>query len=201
MGKIILGILALLLVVVLGVLMWGKGMYNGLVVSRNNVDSKWSQVENQLQRRNDLIGNLVGTVKGTSKQEQDVFVKIAEARSKMLSVPAGDIEGKMAADQKMTQVMRDGGLLGSGGRFLNVVEAFPELKSNQNFLKLQDELAGTENRLSIARKDYNESVTGYNNSRQVFPAVLIAGMLGFQDKPFFKADAEAKTAPKVDFSK
>ena len=94
-----------------------------------------------------------------------------------------------------------GGLLGTGGRFLNIVEQYPQLKSDQNFMKLQDELAGTENRLAIARKDYNESVTAYNNSRQTFPTVLIAGMLGFQDKPFFKADAEAKTAPKVDFSK
>ena len=196
-----LGILAVLLVLalIIGGVMVGK--YNGLTRSSNNVDQQWSQVENQLQRRADLIPNIVGTVKGIAKQEQDVFVKIAEARSQLLSVPAGDIEGKMAADAKLTQTMRDGGLLGTGGRFLNIVEQYPQLKSDQNFMKLQDELAGTENRLTVARRDYNLAVTDYNNTRQVFPTVLIAGMMGFKDKPLFKADAEAKTAPKVDFSK
>jgi LemA protein len=199
--KAVLGILAVLLVLalIIGGVMVGK--YNGLTRSGNNVDQQWAQVENQMQRRADLIPNIVNTVKGISKQEQDVFVKIAEARSKLLAVPSGDIEGKMAADAKLTQNMRDGGLLGTGGRFLNIAEQYPQLKSDQNFMKLQDELAGTENRLAVARKDYNESVTGYNNTRQVFPTVLIAGMLGFKDKPLFKADAEAKTAPKVDFSK
>ena len=199
--KAVLGILAVLVVLALliGGVMVGK--YNGLTVSRNNVDQQWSQVENQMQRRADLIPNIVSTVKGIAKQEQDVFVKIAEARSKLLAVPSGDIQGKMDADAKLTQTMRDGGLLGTGGRFLNIVEQYPQLKSDQNFMKLQDELAGTENRLAVARKDYNESVTAYNNSRQTFPTVLIAGMLGFQDKPLFKADAEAKTAPKVDFGK
>ena len=196
-----LGILAVLLVLalIIGGVMVGK--YNGLTRSSNNVDNQWSQVENQLQRRADLIPNIVGTVKGIAKQEQDVFVKIAEARSQLLAVPAGNIEGKMAADAKLTQTMRDGGLLGTGGRFLNIVEQYPQLKSDQNFMKLQDELAGTENRLTVARRDYNLAVTDYNNTRQVFPTVLIAGMMGFKDKPLFKADAEAKTAPKVDFSK
>jgi LemA protein len=179
----------------------GVGKYNGLTVSRNNVDQQWSQVENQLQMRSDKIPNIVATVKGVAKQEQDVFVKIAEARSQLLAVPAGDIQGKMDADAKLTQTIRDGGLLGTGGRFLNIAEKWPDLKSYENFLKLQDELSGTENRLAIARRNYNLAVTDYNNSRQTFPTVLIAGMLGFQDKPLFKADAEAKTAPKVDFSK
>ncbi len=196
-----LGILAVLLVLalIIGGVMVGK--YNGLTRSGNDVDQKWSEVENQMQRRADLIPNIVNTVKGISKQEQDVFVKIAEARSKLLAVPSGDIDGKMAADAKLTQSLRDGGLLGTGGRFLNIAEQYPQLKSDQSFLKLQDELAGTENRLAVSRKNYNESVTEYNNTRQVFPTVLIAGMLGFKDKPLFKADAEAKVAPKVDFSK
>ncbi len=195
---VILGVLLALALLIGGVMV---SKYNGLTVSSNNVAQQWSQVENQMQRRADLIPNIVGTVKGIAKQEQDVFVKIAEARSKLLAVPAGDIQGKMDADAKLTQTMRDGGLLGTGGRFLNIVEQYPQLKSDQNFMKLQDELAGTENRLSVARRDYNLAVTDYNNSRQTFPTVLIAGMLGFQDKPLFKADAEAKTAPKVDFSK
>lgn len=201
MGKSVLGILAVLLVVALIIGGLAVGKYNGLVRERNNVDQQWAQVENQLQRRADLIGNLVGTVKGITKQESDVFVKIAEARAKLLAVPSGDIDGKMAANEQLSRAMNAGGLLGTGGRFLNITEQYPQLKSSENFMKLQDELAGTENRLAIARKDYNESVTGYNNMRQTFPTVLIAGLLGFQDKPFFKAEADAKTAPKVDFSK
>lgn len=201
MGKGILGILAVIVLIALIIGGMAVGSYNKLVGVRNGVDGKWAQVENQMQRRADLIGNLVGTVKGITKQETDVFVKIAEARSKLLAVPSGDIDGKMAANENLSKAMNAGGLLGTGGRFLSIVEKFPELKSSENFLKLQDELAGTENRMAQSRKDYNESVQGYNTMRQTFPTVLIAGLMGFQDKPFFKADAEAKTAPKVDFSK
>ncbi len=199
--KALLGVLAVLVLIALIIGGLAVGKYNSLVKVGNNVDQQWAQVENQLQRRADLIGNLVGTVKGITKQENDVFVRIAEARAKLLAVPTGDVEGKMAANEKLSQTMRDGGLLGTGGRFLNIVEQYPQLKSSENFMKLQDELAGTENRLAVARKDYNESVTVYNNIRQTFPTVLIAGMMGFKDKPYFKAEAEAKTAPKVDFSK
>ena len=201
MGKGILGILAVIVLIALIIGGMAVGSYNKLVGVRNGVDGKWAQVENQMQRRADLIGNLVGTVKGITKQETDVFVKIAEARSKLLAVPSGDIDGKMAANENLSKAMNAGGLLGTGGRFLSIVEKFPELKSSENFLKLQDELAGTENRMAQSRKDYNESVQGYNMMRQTFPTVLIAGLMGFQDKPFFKADAEAKTAPKVDFSR
>ena len=201
MGKGILGILAVIVLIALIIGGMAVGSYNKLVGVRNGVDGKWAQVENQMQRRADLIGNLVGTVKGITKQETDVFVKIAEARSKLLAVPSGDIDGKMAANENLSKAMNAGGLLGTGGRFLSIVEKFPELKSSENFLKLQDELAGTENRMAQSRKEYNESVQGYNTMRQTFPTVLIAGLMGFQDKPFFKADAEAKTAPKVDFSK
>ncbi len=201
MGKGILGILAVIVLIALIIGGIAVGSYNKLVGVRNGVDGKWAQVENQMQRRADLIGNLVGTVKGITKQETDVFVKIAEARSKLLAVPSGDIDGKMAANENLSKAMNAGGLLGTGGRFLNIVEQYPQLKSSENFMKLQDELAGTENRMAQSRKDYNESVQGYNTMRQTFPTVLIAGLMGFQDKPFFKADAEAKTAPKVDFSK
>ncbi|MFN0121315.1 MAG: LemA family protein, partial [Blastocatellia bacterium] len=143
--------------------------------------------------------NIVGTIKGITKQEQDVFVKIAEARSKLLS--ATTPEGKIAADQQLSQAMRDGGILGTGGRFLNIVEQYPQLKSDQNFMKLQDELAGTENRLAVSRKDYNDSAQDYNTTRQRFPTILIANVLGFGDKPFFRADEASKQNPKVDFSK
>lgn len=208
MGKVLLGVLAVILLLVLVIGGWTAGKYNGLVAARNDVDGKWAQVENNLQRRADLIPNLVNAVKGYVKLEESVFTKIAEARAKIQSNSATP-EEKMAASNQMTTVARDaglipggnGGILGTGGRFLSIVEQYPQLKSDTQFLKLQDELAGTENRLAIARKDYNESVQGYNTTRQTFPTVIIAGMLGFQDKPFFKAEESARTAPKVDFSK
>ena len=208
MGKALLGVLAVILLLALIIGGWAAGKYNGLVASRNDVDGKWAQVENNLQRRADLIPNLVNAVKGYVKLEESVFTKIAEARAKIQSTTATP-EEKMTASNQMTTVARDaglipggnGGILGTGGRFLSIVEQYPQLKSDTQFLKLQDELAGTENRLAIARKDYNESVQSYNTTRQTFPTVIIAGMLGFQDKPFFKAEESARTAPKVDFSK
>lgn len=207
MGKAALAILGILLVVAIVIGVAAVGSYNTLVGKRTNVEQQWAQVENQLQRRADLILNLVGTVKGIAGQEKDVFVKIAEARSRLLS--AGTPEEKIEADNQLTKATRDagllpggnGGLLGTGGRFLSIVEQYPQLKSSENFMKLQDELAGTENRLAVARKDYNESVSDYNVTRSRFPTVLIAGMMGFQDKPFFKADEGARQAPKVDFGK
>lgn len=110
-----------------------------------------------------------------------------------------DANGKMSDALRQAGLYAGGGLLGSGGRFLAIADNFPNLKSDQGFLRLQDELAGTENRLAVARKDYNESVTAYNTSRQKFPGVIIASLTGFQDKPFFKADDEARKAPKVQF--
>jgi LemA protein len=207
MGKALLGVLAVILLLVLVIGGWMAGKYNGLVSSRNNVDGKWAQVENNLQRRADLIPNLVNAVKGYVKLEESVFTRIAEARAKIQSTTATP-EEKMAASNQMTEVARgaglipggNGGILGTGGRFLSIVEQYPQLKSDTQFLKLQDELAGTENRLAVARKDYNESVQEYNTNRQTFPTVIIAGMLGFQDKPFFRAEEGARTAPKVDFS-
>ncbi len=199
MGKISLVILGVIILAALLIGGWAVGGYNNLTTKRNVVDQQWSQVENQMQRRADLIPNIVGTVKGIAGQETEIFTKIAEARSRLLS--ATTPEQKIEADQQLTQAMRDGGLLGTGGRFLSIVEQYPQLKSNENFMRLQDELAGTENRLSVARRDYNNAVTDYNTTRQRFPTVLIAGLLGFQDKPLFKADEGSRQAPKVDFSK
>jgi LemA protein len=207
MGKAALAVLGILVVVAIVIGVAAVGSYNTLVGKRTNVDQQWAQVENQLQRRADLIGNLVGTVKGIAGQEQEVFVKIAEARSRLLS--AGTPEEKIAANDQLTKATRDagllpgggGGILGTGGRFLSIVEQYPQLKSSENFMKLQDELAGTENRLAFARKDYNEAVSDYNVTRSRFPTVLIAGLMGFQEKPFFKADEGAREVPKVDFGK
>jgi LemA protein len=152
-----------------------------------------------MQRRADLIPNIVATVKGYAGQEKEIFIRIAEARSRLLS--ATTPEGKIEANNQLSQAMRDGGLLGTGGRFLSITETYPQLKSDQNFMRLQDELAGTENRMAVARKDYNDAVTSYNTTKQRFPTVLIAGLMGFQDKPLFSADEGARQAPKVDFGK
>jgi LemA protein len=199
MGKTLLVILGVL--ILFGLIIGGSalGSYNSLVAKRNTVDNKWAQVDNNLQRRADLIGNLVGTVKGITGQEKEVFGKIADSRAKLLS--ATTPEEKLDANAQLTQAAQNAGILGTGGRFLAITEQYPQLKSNENFLKLLDSLEGTENRLAVARKDYNDAVLDYNNSRQKFPTVLIAGLMGFHDKPFYKIDEGARNVPKVDFSK
>lgn len=207
MGKAAIIVLGAVLVLALVFGVMGIGVYNNLVGLGNRVDQQWAQVENNLQRRSDLIGNLVGTVKGIAGQEVAVFGRIADARARLLS--AGTPEEKMAASENLTRATQEagllpaggGGILGTGGRFLSIVEQYPQLRSSELFLKLQDDLAGTENRLAIARKDYNDAVTEYNTTRQRFPTVVIAGLIGFGDKPLFKADEGAREVPKVDFSK
>src|SRR5438445_5943344 len=179
------------------------GRYNTLVRKQQTVRARWSEVENQMQRRADLIPNIVATVKGLAGLEERVFARIAEARSQLLSTmqnPNSTIDEKIAADSKLDQTLRDGGLLGTGGRFLAITEQYPQLKSNESFLKLQDELAGTENRLATARYDYTQAAQDYNTTRSRFPAVLIAGLMGFKEQPYFQAEAGAREAPKVDFN-
>jgi LemA protein len=205
MGKIALIIVGLLILVALLIGGWAIGGYNTLTTKRVTVENTWSQVENNLQRRADLIPNLVGTVKGVANLEESIYTRIADARAKILSQTTTP-EEKMEASNQMTDAARQagllpGGILGTGGRFLSITEQYPQLKSDQSFLRLQDELAGTENRLAVSRRDYNNAVGDFNTTRQRFPTVLIAGLLGFQDKPFFKAEESAQQAPKVDFSK
>ena len=198
---IVLGVAILLVLIVGG---GAISTYNSLVTKQQNVNAKWSQVENQMQRRADLIPNIVATVKGVAGLEERVFTKIAEARSQLLSTmqnPNSTTADKIAADSKLDQTLRDGGLLGTGGRFLAITEQYPQLKSNESFLKLQDELAGTENRLATARYDYTQAAQDYNTTRSRFPAVLIAGLMGFKEQPYFKAEEGARQAPKVDFNK
>ena len=198
---IVLAIIILLVLIVGGVAI---STYNSLVTKQQNVNAKWSQVENQMQRRADLIPNIVATVKGVAGLEERVFTKIAEARSQLLSTmqnPNSTTGDKIAADGKLDQALRDGGLLGTGGRFLAITEQYPQLKSNESFLKLQDELAGTENRLATARYDYTQAAQDYNTTRSRFPTVLIAGLMGFKEQPYFKAEEGARQAPKVDFNK
>jgi LemA protein len=208
MGKIAMVVLGVMVVFLLIFSVSAISSYNKLVSKLNFVDQQWSNVESNLQRRADLIPNLVNTVKGYANLERDVLTKIAESRSKILS-PAASPEEKMAASNQMTDALRqakilptgNGGILGTGGRFLSIAEQFPQLKADQGFLRLQDQLEGTENRLNIVRRDYNSAVADYNTIRQSFPTVMIAGLIGFQDKPLFKADEGAKTVPPVDFSK
>ena len=198
---IVLGIVILLVLIIGG---GAISTYNSLVTKQQNVNAKWSQVENQMQRRADLIPNIVATVKGVAGLEERVFTKIADARSQLLSTmqnPNSTTADKIAADSKLDQALRDGGLLGTGGRFLAITENYPQLKSNESFLRLQDELAGTENRLATARYDYTQAAQDYNTTRSRFPAVLIAGLMGFKEQPYFKAEEGARQAPKVEFNK
>jgi len=209
MGKSALGILGALLLIALLIGIWALSGYNSLIEKRNMVDNRWAQVENNLQRRADLIPNLANTVKGIANLEQSTYTKIAEARSKILS-PTATPEEKIEANNQMTQAARDaglvpagGGILGTGGRFLAITEQYPQLKSDQSFLRLQDELAGTENRLAVSRKDYNDAVTDYINTKQKFPTMIMANLMKgtFPDKPFFKAEEGSRRAPTVEFGR
>lgn len=163
--------------------------YNGLVNMNENVNGKWSQVENQLQRRSDLIPNLVNTVKGYAAHEEGIFNELANARAKMAG--AKTVDETAQANQEMNSAL---------SRLMVVVENYPNLKADANFRQLQDELAGTENRLAVARKDYNDAVQEYNAKIKRIPTSLYANMLGFGPRDYFQAEESAKTAPKVDFS-
>jgi LemA protein len=189
MSKVaILGITILVLIL----LSFGKyvSVKNTLVSKNEAVKSTWSQVDVVLQRRADLIPNLVETVKGYAKQEQTVFGDIAKARSQLLS--SGTPEQKIAANQQL-----DGAL----GRLLLIVENYPQLKSNENFLRLQDELAGTENRIAVERKRYNDTLQDYNTYVQKFPNSVFAGWAGFKPNPaYFAAPQGAREVPRVNFS-
>jgi LemA protein len=165
-----------------------KGTYNRFVTLDESVKSSWAQVENQLQRRYDLIPNLVETVKGYAKQEKEVLIEVTNARARVGG--ATTVPDKISANNELS---------GALSRLLVVVERYPDLKSNQNFLRLQDELAGTENRISVERRRYNETVQTYNVAIRSFPANLLAGTFGFEKKDFFEAPAAAKAAPQVKF--
>ena len=202
--KVLLIVVGAIVLFVLIVGLFSVSTYNSLVTKRQEVDAKWAQVQNLMQRRADLIPNLVATVKGVAGLEERVFTRIAEARSQLLSTlqnPNATTEQKMAADQNLTSAMRDGGLLGTGGRFLSITENYPQLKSNESFLRLQDELSGTENRLATGRFDYTRAAQDYNTTIGKFPAVLFARIMGFKAEPYFQAEPAAQQVPKVDFSK
>jgi len=184
-GLIIVAVIAVLVLVIGG---WVAGNYNTLVQKSTEVDKAFAEVDNLLQRRNDLIPNLVETVKGIAAQEQVVFGEIANARAAMAG--ARTPEQKFAAGQQMDSAL---------GRLLVVIENYPQLKSQENFLRLQDELAGTENRLSVGRTRYNEVARDYNVLVKSFPTNLFAGMFGYREKPFYPIAPGARDVPKVSF--
>ncbi len=186
--KTLIVVLAVIVLIAISAYSFFAGNYNKFVRLDQAVKSSWAQVENQLQRRFDLIPNLVETVKGYAKHEKDVLTEVTNARSKVGG--AGTVPDKIAANNELS---------GALSRLLLVVERYPDLKANQNFLHLQDELAGTENRIAVERMRYNEAVKIYNQAIKSFPANLIAGMFGFKEGAFFDAPKEAKTAPKVQF--
>jgi len=164
--------------------------YNKFVGQEEAIKAQWSQVENQLQRRNDLIPNLVETVKGYATHEESVYKDIADSRARLLAAKSPE-ETISAANQQTSAL----------GRLLAVVENYPNLKANEQFNRLMDELSGTENRLAVERMRYNQAVQQYDTSRRQFPANLTAKMFGFKEYPYFQAPAEAKQVPKVNFSK
>src|SRR5713226_5396963 len=164
--------------------------YNTFVSQEQQIKAQWAQVENQLQRRNDLIPNLVETTKGFAQHEEAVYKDIADARGRLLA--AKSPEETIAAANQQTSAL---------GRLLAVVENYPQLKANEQFNRLMDELAGTENRLAVERMRYNERVQAYDTSRRQFPANLTAKLFGFKEYPYFQAPPDAKTVPKVNFSK
>ncbi len=175
--------------------------YNTLTTKQQNVKAKWANVETQLQRRSDLLNNLIETAKMSGVQEQEVFGKIAEARSRLLNAtqqaPQGE-GGDKTPEQKQAVIDAANSFGGTIGRLLVLQEAYPQLRSNENFLKAQDELVGTENRIATARKDYNEGTQDYNTTRARFPTVISAKLFGFKEEPYFKAEEGATQVPRID---
>jgi len=187
--KKLLGPIGIIVIILVVIALLFIPKYNSLVTAEENVDSKWAQVENQLQRRYDLIPNLVESVKGYANHEQEVIANITEARAQM---------GNASSPEE--QAVANDALTGALSRLLVVVENYPNLKADANFRQLMDELAGTENRLAVAREDYNNEVQQFNKHVKRFPGNLIAGMFGFEQKEYFKAAAGADKAPSIDFS-
>lgn len=197
-AKIGIGVLIGLVIIVLIIISSVKNMYNGFVQLDENVNQSWAQVQNVYQRRYDLIPNLVETVKGYAAHERQTLEAVTEARAKVGGVTnlnAADLTPENLAQFQAAQT----GLSGALQRLMVVVERYPDLKANQNFIQLQDELAGTENRIAVERMRFNEAVQLYNSTIRRFPQVIFAGMFGFTQKVYFEAVEGAEEAPQVQF--
>ncbi|MDE0534702.1 LemA family protein [Tenacibaculum sp. L6] len=184
-------------VLVFGIYSWAKGFYNTGVTYQEDAKTTWSNVESSYQRRNDLIGNLVKTVQGAADFEKSTLTEVINARAKATSVNinAGDLTPEKMAQFQQAQA----GLQGAFDKLMVVVERYPELKANQNFLELQSQLEGTENRINVARDRYNEAVNIYNKHIKMFPGNLLAGMFNLTEMARYKADPGSEKAPNVDF--
>jgi LemA protein len=193
------GLVALILIVIVGgILIWGVGINNDLVRNQVAVDAGWSQVENVYQRRADLIPNLVETVKGAANFEKGTLQAVIDARAKATQmVVSPEVLNDPAKFRQFQQVQ--GELSGALSRLMAVAEAYPDLKANRNYLELQSQLEGTENRITVERQRFNTTVQAYNTAIRVFPASLVAGFRGFGPKEFFQADAGAEKVPQVKF--
>lgn len=197
MEKKKLSVTAIVLIVLAVIVVWGIGAYNSLVKNEEGVKSAWSQVENVYQRRADLIPNLVATVKGYATHESATLEGVVEARAKatQMTVNVDDL-----SEEKIAEFQKAQGELGSAlGRLMAITEAYPDLKANENFRDLQAQLEGTENRIAVERKAYNQVAQEYNTSIRVFPRNIIASVFGFKVKGYFEAEEGAQTAPKVEF--
>lgn len=188
---VLLCVLGGLVILVVGLLGWSVSTYNGITAAETKVEEQSANIQTYLQRRSDLIPNLVNTVKGYASHEEEIFTEIADARARLMGAGAGTTEQKEA----------DAALSSALSRLLVIVEQYPDLKANQNFIGLQDQLEGTENRIAVARKDYNAAAKDYNLMIRRFPANLIAGMFGKEAVSYFEATDQAQTNPTVDFSK
>ncbi len=190
----------LLLIVMIAAFGLSGCSYNDLTAKQQNVRGKWANVESSMQRRADLIPNLVKAAQMAGVQEQEVFGQIADARSRLLNAqqaaPAGE-GGDKSPEQKQAVIDANNSFGGTIGRLLSLQEQYPQLRSVDAFMSLQNELAGTENRIKVSRDDYNTAVQDYNTTRNSFPAVLTAGLLGFKEEPFFKADEGATQVPDI----
>ena len=190
MNRVLKGTLLAVILVVVAVGLSAGCSYNRFVTEEEAVKAQWAQVENQLQRRNDLIPSLVETTKGFAQQERDVFQAIADSRARLA--------GAQTTEQKIQAANEQSSAL---ARLLVVVENYPQLRSSETFARLMDELAGTENRIAVERMRYNERVQQYNTSRRSFPANITAAIFSFDEYPLFQAPESAKVVPKVDFSR
>ena len=187
----------IILAVVAIVAIWGITGYNGMVKADEAVSTAWSNVENQYQRRADLIPNLVNTVKGYAAHEKETLDAVISARTRATQVT---VDADNLTPEKLQEFQKAQGEVGSAlGRLLAITEAYPELKANQNFLELQAQLEGTENRISVERRNFNDAAKSYNTSIRTFPRNLLAGLLGFEKRPYFETQEGAEKAPEVQF--